>query len=64
VENDAWIINWLEIEPKLENEDLKPYFYFSRESIRNTSFAKQQSLGKSDLARNDAIKNASNINGI
>lgn len=71
--DDKWLSNWLEIEPKLSNEDLKPYFYFSRESLKNTTFIKQQNLSKDaekaleallsqgDSARIDAIKNASNI---
>lgn len=71
--DDKWILDWLFIDPKLANEDLKPYFYFSRESIRNTSFVKQQNLGRDatkileklliegDSARNEAIKLASNV---
>jgi predicted KAP-like P-loop ATPase len=72
--DDAWVINWLKIEPKLENEDLRPYFYFTRESIRDNSFTKQQNLsrnaakvldellGGSDSARIEAIKQSPNIN--
>ncbi len=71
--NDTWVIDWLNIPPKLTDENLKPYFYFSRESIRNLSFAKQQNLGRDatiildkllsegDSARTEAIKMASNI---
>lgn len=71
--DDKWIINWLAIEPKLSNEDLKPYFYFSRESLKNTTFIKQQNLSKEaervledllsqgDTARKEAIKHAANI---
>jgi predicted KAP-like P-loop ATPase len=70
---DAWIIDWLKIDPKLAKEDLKPYFYFSRESIRNGSFVKQQNLGneateilekllsEGDSARIEAIKSAPNV---
>lgn len=71
--DDAWIIEWLKIEPNLAKEDLKPYFYFSRESLRHGSFVKQQSLGneaakilerllsEGDSARIEAIKSALNI---
>jgi len=71
--DDNWIINWLKIEPQLSNEDLRPYFYFSRESLKNTIFVKQQNLSKeaekvledllskSDSARIDAIKHTANI---
>jgi len=71
--DDAWIIDWLKIEPKLAKEDLKPYLYFSRESIRNGSFIKQQNLGneaakilerllsEGDSARIEAIKSALNV---
>ncbi len=71
--DDAWIIDWLKIEPILTNEDLKPYFYFSRESIRNDSFTKQQNLSNTaskilekllsegDSARIEAIKSALNV---
>jgi hypothetical protein len=53
--------------------DLKPYLYFSRESIRNGSFIKQQNLGneaakilerllsEGDSARIEAIKSALNV---
>jgi predicted KAP-like P-loop ATPase len=33
--DDPWIIEWIELEPKLTNVDLRPYFYFSRESLAN-----------------------------
>jgi hypothetical protein len=71
--DDVWIIDWLKIEPNLSKEDLKPYFYFSRESLRYGSFTKQQSLGieaakiieqllsEGDSARIEAIKSALNI---
>jgi len=32
-EDDSWILNWIALEPKLSNLDLRPYFYFSRESL-------------------------------
>ncbi len=32
---DAWLLNWLQIEPKLSNhvQELNPYFYFARTSL-------------------------------
>lgn len=71
--DDAWVVEWINIEPNLAKEDLKPYFYFSRESLRYGSFTKQQSLSneatkiverllsEGDSARIEAIKCALNI---
>lgn len=71
---DAWIAEWLtNIEPPLANVDLRPYFYFSRESQKNISFAKSQNLSRdaikiiqnllsgTDTLRNEAIKLASTV---
>ena len=71
---DVWIREWLiDIEPPLASVDLRPYFYFSRESQKNISFAKsqnlsreankiiQQLLGGTDTLRNEAIKLASTV---
>jgi predicted KAP-like P-loop ATPase len=30
---DQWILQWLNSEPPLSSEDLRPYFYFSREKL-------------------------------
>jgi predicted KAP-like P-loop ATPase len=30
---DKWVIDWFKLEPKLNEVNLQPYFYFSRESI-------------------------------
>ncbi|MDP4266307.1 MAG: P-loop NTPase fold protein [Bacteroidota bacterium] len=71
--DDKWVIEWLDIEPKLSDKDLKPYFYFSRESLKKISFVKQQNLSinaekvlesllaLTDSARNEAIKKSSLI---
>ncbi|MCK9412626.1 MAG: P-loop NTPase fold protein [Prolixibacteraceae bacterium] len=72
--DDNWIADWLtDIEPPLANVDLRPYFYFSRESQKNISFAKSQNLSRdavkiiqhllsgTDTLRNEAIKLVSNI---
>ncbi|MEI6575094.1 MAG: P-loop NTPase fold protein [Bacteroidota bacterium] len=72
--DDPWIPDWsANIEPSLANVDLRPYFYFSRESQRNDSFAKFQNLsqeaqkiiqhliGGSDTLRGEALKLAPNI---
>jgi predicted KAP-like P-loop ATPase len=72
--NDSWIIDWIKIEPKLSDIDLRPYFYFSRESIKNISIIQQKNLSRDanqilekllsggDSAREDAIKISSIIN--
>ena len=31
--DDVWVQNWCKIEPKLANEDLTLYFYFTRTSL-------------------------------
>jgi predicted KAP-like P-loop ATPase len=72
--DDAWITDWLtNIDPQLANKDLRPYFYFSRESQKNISIAKSQSLSReankvlqhlssgTDTLRKEAIKSAPNI---
>lgn len=71
---DAWIAEWLtDIEPPLANKDLRPYFYFSRESQKNISFTKSQNLSReaikiiqnllsgTDTLRNEAIKLAPTV---
>lgn len=71
--DDTWIIEWINIDTKIANVDLRPYFYFSRESIKNASFHKQKNLSKEgasvlekllssgDSARNEAIKLALSV---
>ncbi|MDR2384164.1 MAG: KAP family NTPase [Tannerella sp.] len=71
--DDVWVKNWITIEPKLGQADLRPYFYFSRESIRNTSFVKTPKLSieaakildnllsRTDTKRKDAIQSALNL---
>lgn len=72
--DDAWIVDWLtNIEPRLADIDLRPYFYFSRESQKNISFAKSQNLSQNaikiiqnllsgtDTLRSEAMKSATNV---
>lgn len=72
--DDAWIVDWLtNIEPRLADIDLRPYFYFSRESQKNISFAKSQNLSQNaikiiqnllsgtDTMRSEAMKSATNV---
>jgi hypothetical protein len=73
-ENDSWIIEWINIEPQLSDINLHPYFYFSRESIKNVSFVQQKNLSLAatqilekllsggDSARKDALKLSLTIN--
>jgi len=71
---DIWIKEWLtKIEPSLTDQDLRPYFYFSRESQKNISFVKSQNLSRealkiiqnllsgADTLRNEAIKSSSTV---
>lgn len=71
---DEWFQNWLNIEPKLADFDLQPYFYFTRESLQNNAIKTVSALSPdamniladlfslSDSKRNEAIKKSSNIN--
>lgn len=72
--DDSWIMEWItNIEPKLSEFDLRPYFYFSRESQKNISFTRSQNLSQdaikimqqlfsgADTMRNEAIKLFSNV---
>ena len=72
--DDNWFKNWLNIEPKLANIDLQPYFYFARESLQNNAVKPISSLSTeavniladllslSDTKRNEAVRKSSNIN--
>jgi len=72
--DDSWILNWIKLEPKLENVDLRPYFYFSRESLssqlnlgqyRLSPQAEQvlaDLLSGAESQRKSALKSASSIN--
>lgn len=37
--DDSWLNSWLRIEPKLQDEDLRPYFFFTKESLLNKQFS-------------------------
>ena len=37
--DDSWMNSWLRIEPKLQDEDLRPYFFFTKESLLNKQFS-------------------------
>jgi predicted KAP-like P-loop ATPase len=70
---DSGIKEWLKIEPQLSNINLKAYFYFSRESLKNISFNERQNLsiqakgileklvGTSDSEREAAVKSFNTI---
>lgn len=72
--DDKWVQDWCEIDPKLADVDLRPYFYFTRESISekiNYGSEKlnpdavqiiEKLLSKSKTARNEAIKGSVEIN--
>ncbi|WP_434131225.1 KAP family NTPase [Sporomusa sphaeroides] len=71
--DDVWVQNWSKIEPKLANEDLTLYFYFTRTSLdekvnyisSKLSPAAQEIfdklVSKSSLQLKDAIKKANTI---
>lgn len=71
--DDVWVQNWCKIEPKLANEDLTLYFYFTRTSLDekvNYSSSKlspsaqeiiDKLVSKSDLQLKDAINKSNNV---
>jgi len=73
---DKWIIDWFELEPELNKTDLRPYFYFSRESLSSQLNIRQlrlspeaeEALSKllsgADSQRNSALKIAESINDV
>ena len=70
---DNWFLNWCKIDPKLSDENLNTYFYFTRTSLdekisRISSFLSpeaqeilEQLLSKSDVKIQQAIKSVANI---
>jgi predicted KAP-like P-loop ATPase len=69
---DQWILQWLTSEPSLSGEDLRPYFYFSREKLTDiSSVIKRLSpeaqeiirdlSSPSEAVRNNAFKKAKEI---
>lgn len=69
---DQWILQWLNSEPSLSTEDLRPYFYFSREKLTDiSSITKRLSpeaqkinrdlSSPSEAVRNNAFKKAKEI---
>lgn len=44
--DDDWVINWLNMEPYIGNEDLRPYFYFARTSLDNRYEMPKMKLSK------------------
>ncbi|MBG9911985.1 NTPase [Bacillus xiamenensis] len=71
---DKWVREWCEINPKLNEIDLRPYFYFARESLsEKVSFSTEKLspnamqiierlLSKSRASRNEAIKKSIEVN--
>lgn len=72
--DDIWVENWCKLEPKLANEDLTLYFYFTRTSLdekvnyisEKLSPSAQEILdkliSKSDIIVKDAISKSNEIN--
>jgi predicted KAP-like P-loop ATPase len=72
--DDKWVQDWCKIDPKLAEIDLRPYFYFSRESLSekinfgtenlspNALQIIEKLLSKSKTGRNEAIQKALEVN--
>jgi hypothetical protein len=69
---DEWLKNWLCLEPSLKEQNLQPYFYFSRDKItgsgahiqRMTPAAQEvykKMLNESDTLRSAGIKDSKNL---
>jgi hypothetical protein len=71
---DTWFQEWIKLEPKLGKTDLQPYYYFTRESLKNTYVSINQSLSPDalkvlegllaggDSSRQEALKKSVQIN--
>jgi predicted KAP-like P-loop ATPase len=70
--SDAWLQDWLATEPTLVGEDLRPYFYFSRDKLMPISSAAQRLspqaqevlqklIGESEAIRQAALKDTSKL---
>jgi KAP family P-loop domain len=71
--SDTWMKDWLRSEPALADEDLRPYYFFSRDTLQgalNTALQRmtpkaQDMLSKllqdSEAVRNIALKNAGEL---
>ena len=71
--DDGWFKDWIKLDPPLSGTDLRPYYYFSRESLAyqlNVSLklsdlgreVLEKLLGKNETQRKSALKNANSIN--
>lgn len=71
--DDGWFKDWVKLEPQLSGKDLRPYYYFSRESLAyqlNVSLklsdlgreVLEKLLGKNESQRKSALKNSNSIN--
>ncbi|HBG27619.1 MAG: NTPase [Planctomycetes bacterium GWF2_41_51] len=72
--DDNWIKDWVKIEPKIGQTDLRPYFYFTRESLTNQLNLAQLKLSLtaekilsnllngSEIARNAAMNEINEAN--
>jgi hypothetical protein len=71
--SDEWTTDWLKSEPPLSEEDLRPYFYFSRDTLgqlgvmmpRQSPMAQQvltELFDKSEAIRAKALKKAKELN--
>ena len=69
---DPWVIRWLEMEPLLATEDLRPYFYFSRDLLGSLGTAAQRMSpsaqealtmlsSESDAVRKTALSRAASL---
>ncbi|NOK20039.1 KAP family P-loop NTPase fold protein [Corallococcus carmarthensis] len=72
--SDAWTVDWLRSEPTLADEDLRPYFFFARDTLGPLGGAAQRMSPRaqeiltelfhdSEAVRGNAIKKSAELNG-
>lgn len=52
--DDEWVKSWLELQPAIGEEDLRPYFYFARTTLDNRYEMSKMKLSK---IANDVLRN-------
>ncbi|MBD2231482.1 KAP family P-loop NTPase fold protein [Phormidium tenue] len=74
--SDTWMKEWLESEPILANEDLQPYFFFSRDTLQGALNAALQRMTpqaqemlsslfqSSEAARNNSLKKVGELSPV
>jgi predicted KAP-like P-loop ATPase len=62
--DDEWVKSWLEMQPAIGEEDLRPYFYFARTTLDNRYEMSKMKLSKiaNDVLRNLTVNDIMKVN--